>query len=114
MHFPKLKMVDKIQYGNYHEELSCYFGFKSLVLLSDREQIVQTFDRRKNYNAVKIDGKIRFREDIDAFITMHKIWSQSLKPGDVAEIPENILPESSLMLLEGRDNACHKKVTLGS
>ena len=35
--------------------------------------------------------------------------SQSLKPEGVAEIPENILPEFSLMLLEGRENACHKK-----
>ena len=39
------------------------------------------------------------------------LQSQSLKPECVAEIPENILPESSLILLEGRDNACHKKVT---
>ena len=35
--------------------------------------------------------------------------SQSLKPEGVAEIPENILPEFSLILLEGRENACHKK-----
>ena len=41
MHFPKVKMVDKIQYGNYHGELSCYFGFKFLVPLSDCQQIVQ-------------------------------------------------------------------------
>ena len=43
-------------------ELSCYFGFKYLVPLSDCQQIVQTFDRRKDYNGVKIDGKISFRE----------------------------------------------------
>ena len=64
-----------------------------------------------------------FREDIDVFIRKHKLinlqnkvnnelkWlqSQSLKPEGVAEIPENILPEFSLILLEGRENACHKK-----
>ena len=27
----------------------------------------------KNYNGVKIDGKICFREDVDAFIRMHKL-----------------------------------------
>ena len=37
------------------------------------------------------------------------LQSQSLKPEGVAEIQENILPEFSLMLLEGRKNACHKK-----
>ena len=37
------------------------------------------------------------------------LQSQSLKPEGVAEIPENILPEFSLMLLEGRENACHRK-----
>ena len=37
------------------------------------------------------------------------LQSQSLKPEGVAEIPENILPEFSLMLLEGRENACYKK-----
>ena len=37
------------------------------------------------------------------------LQSQSLKPEGVAEIPENILPEFSLILLEGRENACHKK-----
>ena len=77
----------------------------------------------KNYNGVKIDGKICFREDVDAFIRMHKLinlqnkvnnelkWLQSQfsKPEDVAEIPENILLEFSLILLEGRENACHKK-----
>ena len=35
--------------------------------------------------------------------------SQSLKSEGVAEIPENILPEFSLIFLEGRENACHKK-----
>ena len=64
-----------------------------------------------------------FREDIDVFIRKHKLinlqnkvnnelkWlqSQSLMPEGVAEIPENNLPEFSLMLLEGRQNACHKK-----
>ena len=35
MHFPKIKMVDKKQYGNYYGELSCYLGFKFLVSLSD-------------------------------------------------------------------------------
>ena len=116
-------MVDKIQYGNYHRELSCLFGFKLLVPLSDCQQILQTFYRRKSYNGEKIDEKICFREDIDPFIRMHKLinlqnnvnnelkWlqSQSLKPEGVAEIPENILPEFSLILLEGRDTACHKK-----
>ena len=125
MLFPKVKMVDKIQYGDYHGELSCYFGFKFLVPLSDCQQIVQTFDRRKNYNGVKIDGKIYFREDTDAFIRMHKLvnlqnnvnnelkclQSQSLRSEGVAEIPE-IFYRS--FLLEGRDNACHKKVALGS
>ena len=28
-------MIDKIQYDNYHGELSCYFDFKFLVPLSD-------------------------------------------------------------------------------
>ena len=37
------------------------------------------------------------------------VQSQSLKPEGVAEIPENILSEFSLKLLEGRDNTCHKK-----
>ena len=40
-------MVDKKQYGNYYGELSCYLGFKFLVSLSDCEQIVQTFDKKK-------------------------------------------------------------------
>ena len=40
--------------------------------------------------------------------------SQSLKPESVAEIPKNILLEFSLILLEGRYNAWHKKVTLDS
>ena len=35
--------------------------------------IVQTFDRRKNYDGVKIGGKIWFRGDIDVFIRMHKL-----------------------------------------
>ena len=123
MHFPKVKMVGKIQYSNYHGEILNFFGFKFLVPLSDCQQIVQTFSRRKNYNGVKIDGKICFREDIDAFIRMHKLinlqnnennelkWlqSQSLKPEGVAEIPENILPEFSLTLMEGRGNAFHKE-----
>ena len=42
------------------------------------------------------------------------LQSQSLKPESVAEIPENILPEFSLSLLERRENACHKKVTLSN
>ena len=42
------------------------------------------------------------------------VQSRSLRPESVVEIPENILPEFSLTLLEGRNNACHKKVTLGS
>ena len=54
-------MVDKIQYGNYHGELYYYFGFKFLVPLPDCQQIVQTFDRRKNCNGVQIHGKICFR-----------------------------------------------------
>ena len=28
-------MAEKIQYGNFHVELSCYFDFKFLVALSD-------------------------------------------------------------------------------
>ena len=62
-------------------------------------------------------------EDIDVFIRKHILiklqnkvnnelkWlqSQSLKPEGVAEIPENILPEFSLILLEGRNNVCHEK-----
>ena len=35
--------------------------------------------------------------------------SQPLKPEGVAEMPENILPGFSLILLEGRDNVYHKK-----
>ena len=42
------------------------------------------------------------------------LQSQSLKPEGVVEIPENILTDFSRILLEERDNACHKKVTLGS
>ena len=34
---------------------------------------------------------------------------QSLMPEGIAEIPENILPEFSLMLLKGKENSCHKK-----
>ena len=37
------------------------------------------------------------------------LQSQSLIPEGVAEIPENNLPEFSLMFLEGGENACHKK-----
>ena len=62
-------------------------------------------------------------EDIDVFIRKHILiklqnkvnnelkWlqSQSLKPEGVAEIPENILPEFSLILPEGKNNACHEK-----
>ena len=58
MLFPEVKMVDKIQYDNYHRKLSCYCDFKFLVPLSDCQ--------------------------------------------GVAEIPENILPEFSVILLEGR------------
>ena len=60
-------MVDKIQYSNYLGELSCYFDFMFLVLLSDCQQI------RKIHNGVKIVGKICFGEDIDVFIRMHKL-----------------------------------------
>ena len=42
------------------------------------------------------------------------VQPQSLKPEGVADISENFLPEFSLILLEERDNTCHKKVTLGS
>ena len=42
------------------------------------------------------------------------LQSQSLKPQGVAEIQVNILPEFSLMLLEGRKNACHKKIVLSN
>ena len=48
------------------------------------------------------------------FSSHNLLQSQSLKLEGVAAIPENILLEFSLILLEGRDNACHKKVTLGS
>ena len=44
-----------------------------LVPLSDCQQIVQTFDRGKNYDGVKIGGEICFREDIDVFIRIHKL-----------------------------------------
>ena len=37
------------------------------------------------------------------------VQSQSLKPEGVVEASENILPEFSLIILEGRDNTCHKK-----
>ena len=37
------------------------------------------------------------------------VQSQSLKPDGVAEIPDNILLELSLVLLEGRDNTCYRK-----
>ena len=62
-----------MQYGNYHGELSCHFGFKFLVPLSDCQETVYAFDRRKNYDAVKIDGEICFREDIVTLIRMHKL-----------------------------------------
>ena len=42
------------------------------------------------------------------------LQSQSLKRKGVTEIPENILPKCSLVLLEERDNACHKKANLDS
>ena len=88
-------------------ELSCYFGFKYLVPLSDCQQIVQTFDRRKDYNGVKIDGKICFTEVLMPLV--HKLinlqnkvnnelkWlqSQSLKPEGVVEFLKNILQEFS-------------------
>ena len=82
MHFPKVKVVGKIQYGSYYGELSCFFGFKFLFPLPDCNQVVRTFDRRKNYNGVKIDGKIRYRVDINVFIRMQKSinlqkWLQS-------------------------------------
>ena len=34
---------------------------------------MQTFDRRKGHNEVKIGEKICFREDIDIFMRMHKL-----------------------------------------
>ena len=37
------------------------------------------------------------------------VQSQSLKPDGVAEIPDNILLELSLILLEGRNNTCYRK-----
>ena len=48
------------------------------------------------------------------FSNNNLLQSQSLKLEGVAAIPENILLDFSLILLEVRDNACHKKVTLGS
>ena len=53
-------------------ELSCYFSFKYLIPLSNCQQIVETLTDEKNYNGVKTDGKTCFREDIDAFIRIHK------------------------------------------
>ena len=117
MRFPKIKMVDKIQYGNYHRELSCYFDFKFLAPLSDCQQMVQTSDRKENYNGVKIDGKMCFKENI-VFIRMQKLinlqnkvnnelkWlrSQSLNPESVAEISEKILPEFTY--ITGKERQC--------
>ena len=40
---------------------------------------------------------------------LKRLQSQSLKPEVVTEIPENILPDFSLILSEGRENVCHKK-----
>ena len=37
------------------------------------------------------------------------VQSQFLKPEGVLEVSENNLPEFSLIILEGRDNTCHKK-----
>ena len=81
----------------------------------------------RKINGENTDGKICFREDIDAFIRMHKLinlqnngnnelkWFQlQSEPEGFGEIPENILREFSLILLEGRDNACNKRITLGS
>ena len=42
------------------------------------------------------------------------VQSQSLKPEGVAGILENILPKFSLILVEGIDITCYKKVTLSS
>ena len=42
------------------------------------------------------------------------LQSQSLEPEGVAEIPENILPEFPLILLEGKENTRHKKVTFSN
>ena len=92
----------------FHTEVKFYPEVKSQIGLS----------------SLRVSCKRALREDIDAFIRMHKLidlqnkinkelkWlqSQSLKPQGVAEIPENTLPEFSLiLLLEGRDNTCHKK-----
>ena len=44
-----------------------------LVPLSDCQQKVQTFDRKRKYNGVKIGGKICFREDIYVLIRMYKL-----------------------------------------
>ena len=91
----------------FHTEVKFYPEVKSQISL----------------NSLRVSCKRALREDIDAFIRMHKLinlqnkinkelkWlqSQSLKPQGVAEIPENTLPEFSLILLEGRDNTCHKK-----
>ena len=58
--------------------------------------IVQTFDRRRNYNGVKINRKICFRGDIVVYVKMHKLInlqnSVNNEPEDVAEVLESILP----------------------
>ena len=42
-------------------------------LYQTAKKTVQAFDRGKNYDAVKIDGEICFREDIVTLIRMHKL-----------------------------------------
>ena len=75
---------------------------------------MQTFDRKINYNGVKIGEKICFREDIDVFIRMYKLINLQNSVNNELKWLQSLKPEFSLILLEGRDNACHKKVTLGS
>ena len=60
-------MVDKIQYNYPVISILNICSFIKLPINS------ANFDRWKNYNGVKIDGKICFSEDIDAFIRMHKL-----------------------------------------
>ena len=73
MHFSRVKCVDKIQYDNYHGDLSCYFDFKFFISLFRLLTNSSNVWRSKTYNGVKMGGKTCFRKDIDFFIRMHKL-----------------------------------------
>ena len=47
MHFPKVKIVNKKQYGNYHGELSCYLGFKFLFLNQTAKNTENVWQKKK-------------------------------------------------------------------